>query len=74
LKNRISQPSDRAALRVVIVTTLAPFIIFGIRMSFSVFFAQFVVYEAWSNEAAAAIFGGSMVAFAQAQVTTLSLP
>jgi MFS family permease len=64
LRNRISQRSDAAAMRVVIVSTLALFIIFGIWLSFSVFFAQFVAAEAWSNEAAAAIFSVSMVVFA----------
>jgi MFS family permease len=62
LKAPISSNAD--AVRVVIVTTLALLIIFGIRMSFAVFFAQFVVDEAWSSESAAAIFSVSMVVFA----------
>ncbi|MCY3779299.1 MAG: MFS transporter [Chloroflexi bacterium] len=56
------QPADnplRHAPRIVIVCALAIFIIFGIRFSFSVFFAEF-----WSNEASAAIFSLSMLCVA----------
>ena len=59
-------PTDdpvRSAPRIVIVCSLSLFIIFGIRLSFSVFFAEFVLVEGWSNEAAAAIFSLNMLAF-----------
>lgn len=51
----------RHAPRIVFVCTLSIFIIFGIRFSFSVFFAEFVLVEGWSNEASAAIFSLSML-------------
>ncbi len=57
-------PDERIARRVVLVSGVAVFIIFGIRLSFSVFFAEFVSAEGWSNEAAASIFSVSMLAFA----------
>jgi len=50
--------------RIVIVSFLSIFIIFGIRLSFSVFFAEFVLVEGWSNEASAAIFSLNMLVFA----------
>jgi len=53
-----------SAARIVIVCTLSIFIIFGIRFSFSVFFAEFVLVEGWSNEASAAIFSLSMLCVA----------
>ena len=53
-----------SAARVVIVCMLAVFIIFGIRFSFSVFFAEFVLVEGWSNEASAAIFSLNMLCLA----------
>lgn len=56
--------SQRSAARTVIVCSLSLFIIFGIRLSFSVFFAEFVLTEGWSNEAAAAIFSLNMLCFA----------
>ena len=56
--------SLRSAPRIVIVCTLSIFIIFGIRFSFSVFFAEFVLVEGWSNEASAAIFSLSMLCVA----------
>ena len=56
--------SQRSAARIVIVCSLSLFIIFGIRLSFSVFFAEFVLTEGWSNEAAAAIFSLNMLCFA----------
>lgn len=52
------------AARIVIVCSLSLFIIFGIRLSFSVFFAEFVLVEGWSNEASAAIFSLNMLFFA----------
>ena len=54
----------RSAPRIVIVCALSVFIIFGIRLSFSVFFAEFVLTEGWSNEATAAIFSLNMLVFA----------
>ena len=62
----ISSADDpfRSAARIVIVCSLSLFIIFGIRLSFSVFFAEFVLSEGWSNEASAAIFSLNMLCFA----------
>ena len=54
------------AARIVIVCALSLFFIFGIRLSFSVFFAEFVLTEGWSNEAAATIFSLNMLFFALA--------
>ncbi len=54
----------RSAVRIVAVSALSLFIIFGIRLSFSVFFAEFVLVEGWSNEAAASIFSLNMLVFA----------
>ena len=54
----------RPAARIVTVCSLSLFIIFGIRLSFSVFFAEFVLVEGWSNEASAAIFSLNMLFFA----------
>ncbi len=59
-----SNTFPHSAARIVIVTTLSLFIIFGIRLSFSVFFAEFVMIEGWSNEASASIFSLNMLAFA----------
>ncbi|MCY3864368.1 MAG: MFS transporter [Chloroflexi bacterium] len=61
-----SQPDDPlpGAARIVAACFLSVFIIFGIRLSFSVFFAEFVLVEGWSNEAAAAIFSLNMLVFA----------
>ncbi|MDE2634718.1 MAG: MFS transporter [Chloroflexota bacterium] len=53
-----------SAARIVLVCFLSVFIIFGIRLSFSVFFAEFVLAEGWSNEASAAIFSLNMLVFA----------
>ncbi len=58
-----SDPAPSAA-RVVLVCFFAIFIIFGIRLSFSVFFAEFVLAEGWSNQASAAIFSLNMLVFA----------
>lgn len=55
---------DRIAQRIVIISTLTTFIIFGIRLSFAVFFAEFVNVEGWSNESSASIFSASMLVFA----------
>ena len=56
--------SHHSVGRIVAVSGLSLFIIFGIRLSFSVFFAEFVLVEGWSNEAAAAIFSLNMLVFA----------
>lgn len=55
-----------SAARIVLVCGLSLFIIFGIRLSFSVFFAEFVLAEGWSSEAAATIFSLNMLVFAAA--------
>ena len=63
----MTQPAEdhsRQAQRIVIVCALSIFIIFGIRFSFSVFFAEFVLVEGWSSEASAAIFSLSMLCVA----------
>lgn len=61
---RLAANSLRPAARIVIVSSLALCIIFGIRLSFAAFFAEFVFAEGWSNEAAAAIFSLNMLVFA----------
>ena len=61
---RLADDPTRSAARIVIVCFLSVFIIFGIRLSFSVFFAEFVLVEGWSNEASAAIFSLNMLVFA----------
>ena len=61
---RLAEDQFRHAPRIVIVSFLSVFIIFGIRFSFSVFFAEFVLVEGWSNEASAAIFSLSMLCVA----------
>ncbi len=63
----MTQPAEdhfHDAPRIVIVCSLSIFIIFGIRFSFSVFFAEFVLVEGWSSEASAAIFSLSMLCVA----------
>ena len=61
---RQTEDPARSAARIVAVCFLSIFIIFGIRLSFSVFFAEFVLVEGWSNEAAATIFSLNMLVFA----------
>lgn len=58
------QQANSTATRIVIVSALSLFIIFGIRLSFSVFFAEFVLAENWSNESTATIFSLNMLVFA----------
>ena len=63
----MTEPTEdhlRPAARIVVVCSLSLFIIFGIRLSFSVFFAEFVLVEGWSNETSAAIFSLNMLFFA----------
>ena len=60
---QVGDPVPSAA-RIVLVCFLSVFVIFGIRLSFSVFFAEFVLVEGWSNEASAAIFSLNMLVFA----------
>ncbi|MGB1286470.1 MAG: MFS transporter [Aggregatilineales bacterium] len=55
---------QRATIQVVLVSAFLAFVTFGIRLSFSVFFAEFVTVEGWSNEEAATIFSVSMLVFA----------
>lgn len=62
--NPSSPTTDRIVWRIVIVCALSLFIIFGIRLSFSVFFAEFVLQEGWSNESSASIFSLNMLIFA----------
>jgi len=65
---------DSTVWRIVAVSALSVFIIFGIRLSFSVFFAEFVLAEGWSNESSATIFSLNMLAFAiTAPIAGLSL-
>ena len=63
MTTQAGDPVPKAA-RIVLVCFLSVFIIFGIRLSFSVFFAEFVLVEGWSNEASAAIFSLNMLVFA----------
>ncbi|MEO1288042.1 MAG: MFS transporter [Chloroflexota bacterium] len=60
--------TERIGRRVVIVSALAQFIIFGIRLSFPAFFAEFILVEGWSSEAGASIFSVSMLLFALGSV------
>jgi MFS family permease len=60
----MTQNPDNTAWRIVMVSAISLFIIFGIRLSFSVFFAEFVLEEGWSNEASATIFSLNMLVFA----------
>lgn len=62
--SQIIAPSDRTIQRIVIVSAISVFFIFGIRLSFSVFFAEFVLSEGWSNEASATIYSLNMLVFA----------
>jgi len=55
---------ESIARRIVLMSGFAMFIIFGIRLSFAVFFAEFVSVEGWSNEASAGIYSASMLVFA----------
>ena len=50
------------------VSALGMLIVFGIRLSFSVFFAEFTLEESWSSEASASIFSLNMLAFAVGSV------
>ena len=61
---RLADDRVPSAARIVLVCFLSVFVIFGIRLSFSVFFAEFVLVEGWSNEASAAIFSLNMLVFA----------
>lgn len=55
---------SRTAWRVIAVSTIAVFMIFGIRLSFSVFYAEFTRANGWSSSAAASIFSLNMLFFA----------
>lgn len=57
-------PQENIARRIVLMSGFAMFIIFGIRLSFAVFFAEFVSAQGWSNEASAGIYSASMLVFA----------
>lgn len=60
----VASQQEDIAWRIVLVSGFMSLIIFGIRLSFAVFFAEFVVAEGWTNEAAASIFSVSMLVFA----------
>lgn len=50
--------------RVVLVSAFGVFIIFGVRLSFSVFFAEFTNANHWSSSSSASIFSLNMIFFA----------
>lgn len=56
--------NKNTAWRVVAVSAVAVFIIFGIRLSFSVFYAEFTRVNGWGNSASASIFSLNMLFFA----------
>jgi MFS family permease len=58
-----STKHDRDAWIVLIGVFASMFIVFGIRLSYSVFFAAFTGDEGWSREASAGIFSVTMVVF-----------
>lgn len=62
--SHVADDPRRGAARIVIVSFLSLCVIFGIRLSFSVFFAEFVTVQGWSNEAAATVFSLNMLVFA----------
>ena len=55
---------ENTAWRVVVVSAIAVFFIFGIRLSFSVFYAEFTRVNGWGNSASASIFSLNMLFFA----------
>lgn len=55
---------NRTARQVVFISTCGTFVIFGIRLSFSVFFAEFTNANGWSSGSAASIFSLNMFFFA----------
>ncbi len=55
---------SRIAWRVVAVSAVGVFLIFGVRLSFTVFFAEFTIRNGWSSGAAASIFSLNMLVFA----------
>lgn len=55
---------ERLAVQIVIVSAIGSFLVFGIRLSYSVFYAEFVSVENWSNESSAAVYSVSMIVFA----------
>lgn len=63
-----TKQTNRIGRRIVLVSALAQFIIFGIRLSFPTFFAEFILVEQWSSEAGSRIFSVSMVMFALGSV------
>ncbi|MEO0562526.1 MAG: MFS transporter, partial [Chloroflexota bacterium] len=56
--------AHRMVIQVVATTAVALFVIFGIRLSFSVFFAEFLQVEGWSSAQGSSIFSVSMIVFA----------
>ncbi len=50
--------------QVVLVSAVAEFMIFGIRLSYQVFQSQFVNVEGWSSQDAASVFSVAMLTFA----------
>ncbi len=55
---------ENTAWRVVAISAIAVFFIFGIRLSFSVFYAEFTRENGWGNSASASIFSLNMLFFA----------
>lgn len=53
-----------AAWRVVVVSAVAEFLIFGIRLSYQIFQSEFVNREGWSSQDAATVYSISMLVFA----------
>lgn len=59
---------SRTAWRMIAISTVAVFLIFGVRLSFSVFYAEFTRANGWSSSAAASIFSLNMLFFATSSV------
>ncbi|MEM6285120.1 MAG: MFS transporter, partial [Chloroflexota bacterium] len=57
------QITPRVMWQVVIVSALAQFMIFGIRLSYQLFQSQFVNVEGWSSQESAGIYSLSMLVF-----------
>ncbi len=62
------KPSNRDAWIVLVTVFISMFIVFGIRLSYTVFYAAFTHYEGWPREASAGIYSVAMLMFAVASV------